>query len=177
MTIATSAAWKSAEPGRLLPSKPGDVDSAALVPLGTVAKFVHPTYGEGEFIYLLGVTSTVDGDPVTWNGTTYATTRGITGGGIPTGIAFARGAIVASKFGWYQISGLIETNKTKTVSMAAGIAVGISTAGLIVDSSSLKEIVGAKVGIVASATTTTLNGGKVVLNVRRGGANMQGRIT
>ena len=176
MTIATSAAWRSAD-GRLLPSKPGDVDTVAKVHVGTVALFIHPTYGEAEFIYLLGAASTEDGDPVTFNGTTYATTRGITGGGIPEDIAFARGAVVASKYGWYQLSGLIETNKTKTVSMAAGIAVGISTAGLIAVSSSLKELLGAKVGIVASATTTTLNGGKVVLRVRRGGATFQGRIT
>lgn len=176
MTIATSAAWRSAEPARLMPSKPGDVDTVAKVPVGTRARFVHPTYGEAEFIYLLGVASTVDGDPVTFNGTTFATTRGITGAGIPDTVVFARAATVASTWGWYQATGMIETNKTKTVSMAAGIAVGMSTAGLIAVSSSLKELIGAKVAIVASATTTTLNGGKVVLNAPRG-AVFQGRIT
>jgi hypothetical protein len=176
MTIATAAAWRSAEPGRLLPSKPGDVDTSALVPVGTVAKFVHPSYGPADFIYLLGVASTVAGDPVTFNGTTYATTRGITAAGIPDVVVFASGATVASTYGWYQMTGQIETNKTKTVTMAAGIAVGISTAGLIAVSSSLKELLGAKVAINASATTTTLNGGKVVLNAPRG-VIMQGRFS
>jgi hypothetical protein len=128
MTIATADLWKKAS-NNLGATVPGTVDTVARVALGTVEKFVHPSYGEGEFIYLLGVASTVAGDPVTWNGTTFATTRGITGGGIPEDVAFASAATVASTYGWYQIGGLIETNKTKTVSMAAGIAVGISTAG------------------------------------------------
>jgi hypothetical protein len=176
MTIATSAAWRAGEAGRLLTSKPGDVETTASVAVGTVARFVHPTYGQADFIYLLGVASTVAGDPVTYNGTTFATTRGITAAGIPDVVVFASGATVASTYGWYQMTGQIETNKTKTVSMAAGIAVGISTAGLISVSSSLKELLGAKVAIVASATTTTLNGGKVVLNAPRG-VTMQGRFS
>jgi hypothetical protein len=57
--------------------------------------------------------------------------------------------------------------KTKTVSMAAGILVGVSTAGLISISSSLKELSGAVTAIVASATTTTNNGHRVVLMLNR----------
>src|ERR1700739_4329990 len=36
--------------------------------LGSIVKAYHPTYGEGEFIKLLGVASTVAGSVVTWNG-------------------------------------------------------------------------------------------------------------
>jgi hypothetical protein len=57
--------------------------------------------------------------------------------------------------------------KTKTVSMAAGILVGVSTAGLISVSSSLKELSGAVVAIVASNITTTSNGNRVVLMLNR----------
>ena len=38
-------------------------------PLGTIVRAVDPTYGEGEFIYLTGVASTVAGDVVSYNTT------------------------------------------------------------------------------------------------------------
>jgi len=56
-----------------------------------------------EYIYLLGVASTVAGDAVHYNGA-YATTRAVANGVGP--IAFAMGACVASTYGWYQIAGL-----------------------------------------------------------------------
>ena len=147
-----------------------------LVPLGTVRRFVNGTYGEGEFIYLAGATSTVAGDAVSYNTASFTTTRAAAGAGIPWNIAFATAAVDAStKWGWYQISGIAVGNKTKTVSMAAGIAVGISTAALISVSSSLKELIGAWVAVVGSATTTTLGGDKIILNINR--PRLQGRIT
>jgi len=175
MTIPATAAWKNAEPSALGQSRPGTVDTEQLVPLGTIRKFRDLTYGEGEFIYLPGVASTVAGDPVTWQGTTFATTRAAVGAGVPMNLAFATAATVADTWGWYQISGLAIANKTKTISMAAGIAVGISTAALIAATASGDEIQGARVAVVASATTTTNNGGKVVLSINR--PNLQGRIT
>ena len=174
MTVPATADWKYAE-NVLGMSCPGSVDTVAMVPLGTVRRFYDPTYGEGEFIYLLGVANTVAGDPVTYQGTTFATTRAVAGAGVPMNLAFATAATVADRYGWYQIGGLAIANKTSTVSMAAGIAVGISTTALIAVSSSLKEIQGARVAIVASATTTTNNGGKVVLMISR--PHLQGRIT
>lgn len=176
MTVPSSSAWKSYEPGRLLPSKPGDVDTAALVPLGTRARFVHPTYGEGTFIYMAGVSSTVAGDAVTYNTASWTTTRAAAGAGIPWSVAFATAAVnTTSKYGWYQVAGIAVGNKTKTFSYAAGIAVGIATTALIVASSSLKELEGAWVAVVASATTTTLGGDKVILNIDF--PKLQGRIT
>jgi hypothetical protein len=175
MTVPTSGSWRAYEPGKLLPSKPGDIDTAAKVPVGTRAKFIHPTYGEGEFIYLLGVASTAAGDAVTWNAATFATTRAAAGAGIPWSVAFATAATVASTYGWYQTSGIAVGNKTKTFSYAAGIALGIATTALLVASSSLKELSGCWVAVVASATTTTLGGDKVIMNIDR--PRLQGRIT
>ncbi len=89
--------------------------------LGTVVKANDPTYGEGEFIYLLGVGSTVVGSMVTYNTTTYQTTLTPTTGttdGAP--IAVAMSANVASQYGWYQISGNAVVKKT-------GVAVAPST--------------------------------------------------
>jgi hypothetical protein len=121
------------------------------------------------------VASTAAGDAVTYNGSTVATTRAVAGAGIPWTIAFATAATVASTWGWYQISGIAVGNKTKTVSMAAGIAVGISTTALISASSSLKELFNAWVAVVGSATTTTLGGDKIILNINY--PHFQGRIT
>jgi hypothetical protein len=174
MTVPYTAAWRQ-QSNNLGSTVPGVVDTAKKVPLGTIRTFYDPNYGSGEFIYLAGVASTVAGDPVTYNAVTYDTTRAVAGAGIPFNVAFATAATVASTWGWYQISGLAIANKTKTVSFAAGIAVGISSTALISASSSLKELSGAWVAIVASATTTTLNGGKIVLNVNR--PVLQGRIT
>lgn len=172
--LATSQTWMPTGDG-IPASRPGDIDSVQKHALGTRMKFRDANYGEAEFIYLLGVASTVAGDPVTWLGSTHATTRAVAGAGVPMNVGFASAATVASTWGWYQITGLAIANKTKTVSLAAGVGVGISTTALVALSSSLKELQGARVAVVASATTTTNNGGKVVLNVYY--PHLQGRIT
>lgn len=174
MPTITSAAWRQAE-NVLGATSPGNVDTVQRVPLGTIRKFYDPTYGEGEFIYLAGVASTAAGDAVTYNTTSWTTTRAAAGAGIPWNVAFATAATVADTYGWYQISGLAIANKTKTVSMTAGIAVGISTTALVIHSSSLKELQGAWTAIVSSATTTTNSGNKVILSVNR--PKLQGRIS
>lgn len=120
--------------------------------LGTIVRAADPTYGEGEFIYLLGVTSTVVGSIVTYDVSTYQTTLSAVGGGIPRPIAVAMSANVGSQYGWYQIGGLAVCKKQCTVSLAAGAAVGVLSTGLIAGTASLKEIEGAAVAAVASAT-------------------------
>lgn len=166
-------AWKNAT-NDLGFTNPGTVDSTKRVPLGTIKKFVDPLYGEGEFIYLKGVASTAAGDAVVYD-TAYTTVRAAATNNDACPWAFATAATVADTYGWYQIGGMVSANKTKTVSMAQGITIGVSTAGLISASSSLKELQGAVVAIVASATTTTNNGGKVTLMINR--PHGQGRIT
>jgi hypothetical protein len=143
-------------------------------PLGTVVRAKDPTYGEGEFIYLTGIASTVAGDAGTYDAS-FVTARAVAGNALPRAVAFAMSANVADQYGWYQIGGIAIGNKTKTVSMAAGIAVGISTTALISASSSLKELQGALVAVVGSATTTTNSGDKITLMIDR--PHLQGRIT
>lgn len=175
MTLTTATpAWKPAG-NALVASRPGDIDTVQKHPVGTIMKFRDVDLGEGEFIYLKGVASTVAGDAVSYSTAAYTTTRAAVGAGIPWAIAFATAATVANTWGWYQISGQAIANKTKTVSMAAGIAVSISTTALVIHSSSLEELQGAWVSLVASATTTTLNGDKVQLGIMR--PHLQGRIT
>jgi hypothetical protein len=120
--------------------------------LGTIVKASDPTYGEGEFIYLLGVASTAVGSIVTYDAITYQTVLCAVGGAIPRPIAVSMSANVAAQYGWYQISGVAVCKKTCTISLAAGAAVGVLTTGLIAGTASLKEIQGAAVAAVASAT-------------------------
>jgi hypothetical protein len=140
-------------------------------PLGTVVKAYDPTYGEGEFIYLLGVANTVVGSAVTF------TASGVTalapvGTNKPQPIAFAMSANVASQYGWYQISGLAVAYKLATICVVDGAAVAVKTVGRISKSGSGKEVSGAMCAGTASAATGRTS---VTLVINR--PHMQGRIT
>lgn len=78
-------------------------DTTARHPLGTIVRASDPTYGSGEFIYLLGVADTAVGSWATYNldngGTALLAANAIG----PVGIAMS--ANVANQYGWYQISG------------------------------------------------------------------------
>jgi len=149
-----------------------NTDATQKHPLGTIVRAVDPTYGEGEFIYLLGVASTVVGSIVTYDPTTYLTTLSAVGGNIPRAVAVAMSANVASQYGWYQISGQAVCAKTCTISLAAGAAVGVLTTGLIAGTGSGKEISGACVAAVASATA-----GRTTVKVMIQRPHKQGRVT
>lgn len=88
--------------------------------LGTIVRAVDPIYGEGEFIYLKGVASTVLGDVVAYVVSDGATNTGTTvrwDGGANSGkpVAIAMSANVASQYGWYQIGGAAVVNTSGTV--------------------------------------------------------------
>ena len=78
-------------------------DTSAKVALGTRVRAVDPTYGEGEFIYLVGVASTVIGSWVVYNTDAYTTILIVPNSKGP--VAVAMSANVASQYGWYQIFG------------------------------------------------------------------------
>ena len=127
-------------------------------PLGTRVRGVDPTYGEGEFIYLLGVASTEVGFVVKYNATTYQTALiTVSNGknkGVPVGIAMS--ANVASQYGWYQIAGNAVVKKT-TVAVTPGVPIFISgTTGRIkVLASAGQQILGAQTANLATIVTTT----------------------
>lgn len=81
-------------------------------PLGTIVNASDPTLGGGEFIYLVGLASTAVGDAVVYD-EAYLTTRAVTTSYGP--LAIAMSANVASKYGWYQISGLAIANAATVV--------------------------------------------------------------
>lgn len=113
---------------------PTTVDPAAVVPVGTIATFVEDTLGtSGEFIYLPGVAATVAGDIVLYDLTpgSQTTTRHSNATGSNSGrpVAIAMAAVLATQFGWYQISGVATVNAT--AASAAGGMFATATAGSV----------------------------------------------
>jgi hypothetical protein len=100
-------------------------------PLGKIVTAVDPTYGEGTFVYLPGVASTVVGSVVlidTINNTTTLAVHTTAARGI---LAVAMSANVASQYGWYQIEGS-NPNVLSTGTTAVGSKLYLtSTAGQI----------------------------------------------
>jgi hypothetical protein len=79
------------------------VDDSQKFALGTIVQAKDSSLGSvGEFIYLLGVASTAEGSWVTYD-EVFATALLAANAHAPCAIAMA--ASVASKYGWYQISG------------------------------------------------------------------------
>lgn len=145
-------------------------------PLGTIVTAFDPTYGEGEFIYLLGVTATAVGLWVTWNATTFQTTLGANTANLSCPVAWAMSANLGSSYGWYQIAGLHPAKKTAVKADPAvnGTRVYISgTTGRIMQTSAAgKCILGAARANLTTVTSTTST---VVLLLNRPMA--QGPIT
>jgi len=119
--------------------------------LGQIVRAYDSTYGEGEFIYLKGVASTVVGSIVEYD-TSYQTGLSTIALETPRPLAVAMSACVASEYGWYQISGESVMVKTATVSFAAEALVG-AAAGLAIAVVTGLVIQGALVAVVASAAT------------------------
>jgi hypothetical protein len=145
------------------------------VPLGKIVRAVDPTYGEGEFIRLVGVASTVVGMLVKYNATTYQTALlSVTNGknkGVP--VAVAMSACVANEHGWYQISGLAVVKKT-TVAVTPQVPIFISATDgrMKVLASAGQQILGAQTANLATVVTTTST---VVVAINR--PISQGQIT
>lgn len=144
-------------------------------PLGTIVRAFDPTFGEGEFIYLLGVGSTEVGFLALYNATTYQTTLlTVSNGknkGLPVGVAMS--ANVASQYGWYQIGGNAVIKKT-TVAVTPQVPVFISatTGRMKVLASAGQQILGAQTANLTTVVTTTST---VVVTINR--PHTQGQIT
>jgi hypothetical protein len=142
-------------------------------PLGTIIRAYDPTFGEGEFIYLLGVVNTVVGLLVRYDATTFQTTILPSTANLDVPVAVAMSANVAGNWGWYQIAGIATVLKT-AVQVTPQQKVYISgTAGRVfVTSTSGKEIMGARTANLTTVTSTTST---VALLINRPFA--QGQIT
>ena len=141
--------------------------------LGQVVRAFDPTYGEGEFIMLVGVASTVIGSLVTYNTTTYQTALSPNTANLAQPVAVAMSATPAASFGWYQIGGLAVIKKT-AVAVNAGVSVFQSaTAGRIMaTAASGKAILGAKSANLATVASTVST---VIVSINR--PHLQGQVT
>lgn len=150
-----------------------ETSTTARHPLGTIVKGTDPSLGGAEFIYLLGVASTVVGSIVNYRATTYQTALGYVGENVPVPMAIAMSANVAGQYGWYQISGVAVAAKSSAVSFAAGAKVAVgSSSGLAVATLSGQELLGAAVAAVASATA-----GRTTVSLMVNRLHSQGRVT
>lgn len=152
-----------------------DTSTVQKHPLGTIVRGNDPTLGQGEFIYLLGVASTVVGMVVIYDTTTFQTALITVANGKNSGapVAVAMSANVAAQYGWYQICGLATIKKT-TVAVSPSVPIFISaTAGRIkVLASAGQQILGAQSANLTTIVTTTST---VAVNINRPFA--QGQIT
>lgn len=137
------------------------VSATQLLPFGTIVRAYDPIMGAGEFMYLQGIASTVVGDVVNYNSFTGATTRNVAAANANQTLAIAMAALVASTFGWYQVSGACIVTNNATA--AAGLVYVVGTGTVSSTAVSGMEIQGSRL-LTANGTTftkavTTRNGG------------------
>jgi len=149
--------------------------TTAAHPLGTRVVATDPTYGQGEFIYLLGVASTTVGDVALYNATTNQTALVTVSNGKNKGnaIGVAMSANVAAQYGWYQISGNAVVKKTGVaVTPQVPIFISGTTGKVKVLASAGQQILGAQTANLTTIVTTTST---VVVTINR--PHTQGQIT
>lgn len=145
--------------------------------LGTRVFASDPVYGDGEFIYLKGVASTVVGSVVTWDGATTGTptyqTALMAASSANTGqpVAISMSVNLATGFGWYQISGTAVV--VAAVLGGAGVKVFSNATAGTVSSAVLagQQIVNAR----SDSATGTPSAGLAVLQIEH--PFVQGQIT
>lgn len=143
--------------------------------LGTMQRASDPVYGEGEFIYMLGVAATVVGSVVTWGGgagvPTYQTALAPSTANLNQPLAVAMSVNLAGSYGWYQIAGnaVVATNGTLA---AAGVSVFLAGTGQVTGTVAAgKQVLNA----VSNTATGTPAAGQAVIFIDRPFA--QGQIT
>lgn len=137
-----------------------NMTSTAPIPVGSRTKAYDSSYGEGEFIYLLGVGSTVVGDMVTYDATTYQSARAGTTAAQGAPVAIAMSVNLGGSYGWYQIGGNAVIKKTAVkFSPQVKVYVGGTTGRITSTASAGKLVQNAKssnLTTVASATSTVV---------------------
>ena len=132
--------------------------------LGKICRADDPTYGEGEFILLLGVAGTEVGSVVKYNATTYQTVLVTNSASQDVPVAVAMSANLAGTFGWYQIGGNAVIKKTAVavspqvtlfLSATAGRVKVLASAGLQVVAARSANL--ATIAATVSTVTVTIN--------------------
>lgn len=137
------------------------VETVKQCEIGTIAKGVDEVYGEGEFIYLPGVASTVRGSAVLYDSRPGAATTALLATGNRGQVAIAMGATVAGTFGWYQISGASVSRSSAAVANALVYA---SATGILDDAVSATNKID---GAVYKTADGTPSAGLAVVQLSR----------
>lgn len=135
------------------------IPTPPLVP-GMIVRANDPTYGQGEFILLVGCASTIVGSLVRYNTVSFATTlvAATAVQDMPVAVAMSANTLTTS-WAWYQISGTAVLAKTAVI-VLPNVAVYISaTAGKV------KAVASAGLQVVAcrSQLATTASASSTVL--------------
>lgn len=129
--------------------------------LGTQVTANDPTYGQGTFIYLKGIGSTVVGSLVDYDQTLGTTALAPATGGIGM-VAVAMSANVASQYGWYQVVGAAAVKAPNAAVVGAEVFMLAATAGSVDDAQvNGEQILNAKF----STTTGTPSSGLAVIEI------------
>lgn len=133
--------------------------------LGMVCRAFDPTYGEGEFILLVGVASTVVGSLVSYNASTYQTALSANTANLAGPVAVAMSANVAAGFGWYQIGGLAVVKKTAVITNPQVAVYQSATTGSIMPTAaSGKQLLGARAANLATVASAV---GTLIVSINR----------
>lgn len=156
------------DPGNIGFPQIDDVSSTPKVPLGTIISATDDAGGgEGRFIYLLGVSSTVAGDACAYTATTFATGRAVTAS--RGHIAIAMAPIVANTYGWYQICGRAAVNAVAAA--ANGLCYLTAAAGKIDNAVVATQCID---GMRTASAMGTPIAGQCYVQMREAFANNQG---
>jgi hypothetical protein len=129
---------------------------------GMIVTATDPTFGEGEFILLNGVASTVVGDLVIYNTASYTTTRCPVTVDLAQPVAVAMSANNATtSWGWYQIGGVAVVNKSTGLGLATNVKVAINSTAKVGTAASGKLLMGARTANSTVSATTTV---RLVIN-------------
>tara|TARA_R110000796_G_scaffold228722_2_gene345959 strand:+ start:2015 stop:2515 length:501 start_codon:yes stop_codon:yes gene_type:complete len=135
-----------------------DTSSVKKHPVGTVVRATDPTYGEGEFVYLIGVASTIVGSIVSYvDGDTLVGQTALATTAVDSGepLAVAMSANLAAGYGWYQISGVAVLGKANTLSLAPAADFAVAS-GLVIAADTTNRVSGANTSITASASALVI---------------------
>jgi hypothetical protein len=131
--------------------------------LGTIVTATDSSYGQGEFIYLKGIASTVVGSMVDYDSYLGVTALSPATGGFGS-VAVAMSANVALQYGWYQITGIAAVKAPNAMVVGAEIFALAATPGSVDDAAvNGEQILNAKV----STTTGTPSSGLALIEINR----------
>ncbi len=131
-----------------------ETDTTRRHPLGMIVQADDPVYGAGEFVYLQGVASTVEGSWVTYDADSGLTALLVANAIGP--VAVAMSANVANQYGWYQISGKA-VGKALAGFVDNANVYGTATAGSVDDAVVAGDRVQNAKGASALGTITSAN--------------------